>query len=253
MLTEVELFDRNNLLCLDNPANFQNTMNVTGACYVPSSWTTDLSNEWVLATHKPSYFSGYIFRGDVRNPLEILESGFSLSLDVPDRQNRYLYRLVSGASRGNTGRYGVSTSVCASACTRYAMNMFSVHNMSLRYFDGYIYLIDAVDFKGFAIPSLRPNDPIAIRFPHLREVHEVNFPNPIPNFKIVGVVYFPGVNSVTEPTMWPEYPPKLMLAVNPYYSASFVYEQEKTGMEAAKVVVDRFNDPRDYPHDWVMV
>ena len=251
MLTEERLFDRDNLLCLDNPANFQNTMNVTGACYVPSSWTTDLGNEWVLVTHKPSYFSGYVFRGDVRNPLEILESGFSL--DVPVSQGRYLDRLVSGAVRGITDRYGVSTSVCASACTRYAMNMFSVYNMGLRYFKGYIYLIDAVHFKGFAIPSPLPNNPIAIRFPHLREVYEVNFPNAIPNYKIVGVVYFLGLNSVTEQPMWPEHPPKLMLAVNPYYSASFVYGHQKTGMEAAKVVVDRFNYPHDYPHDWVMV
>ncbi|UYM15107.1 hypothetical protein [Endozoicomonas euniceicola] len=247
MLTIAGLYARNNLLCLDNPANFQNTMNVTGACYVPNSWTTDLGNEGVLVTHKPSYFSGYVFRGDLRNPVEILESGFSL--DAPLRQGRYLDRLVSGAVRGDTGSYGISTTVCASASTRYVMDIKNIFNMSLWYYDGYIYLIDAVHFKGFAIPSPRPNDPIAIRFPHLREVYEVNFPNAIPNYKIVGVVYFPGINSITQQTIWPQHPPKLMLAVNPYYSASFVYGHQKTGMEAAKVVADRFNTM----HGWVVV
>ena len=238
MLTRAELYARNNLLCLNNPANFQNTMNVTGACYVPNSWTTDLGDEGVLVTHKPSYFSGYIFRGDLRSPLEILESGFSIN--APVSQGRDLDRVVSGAVGGITDHYGISTSVCASASTRYVMDMLSVYSMSLWYFDSYIYLIDAVHFKGFVITSPRPNDPIAIRFPHLREVYEVNFPNAIPNYKIVGVVYFPGL-SVTQQTIWPEYPSKLMLAVNPYYSASFVYGHQNTGMEAAKVVANRFN------------
>ena len=243
MLTEERLFDRDNLLCLDNPSNFQNTMNVTGACYVPSSWTTDLGNEGVLVTHKPSYFSGYVFRGDLRKPIEILESGFSIS--APVSQGRDLDRLVSGAMRGYTGHYGVSTSICVSATTRYATGTYFFYNMRFSAFDGYIYLIDAVHFKGFAIPSPRPDNPVAIRFPHLREVYEVNFPHLIPNFKIVGVVYLPGHGFGP----WPDYPAKLFLAVNPYYSASFVYGHQKTGMEAAKVVADRFNTM----HGWVVV
>ncbi|UYM15106.1 hypothetical protein [Endozoicomonas euniceicola] len=243
MLTRAGLFDRDNLLCLDNPANFQNTMNVTGACYVPNSWTTDLGNEWVLATHKPSYFSGYVFRADLRDPLVILESGFSIGAVSHGRD---LDQVVSGALGGITDHYGVSTSVCASATTQYVTNKFSMYNFNIWYFCGYIYLIDAVHFKGFAIPSPRPNHPIAIRFPHLREIYEVNFPHFIPNFKIVGVVYPPGHDGLSP---WPNYPSKLFLAVNPYYSASFVYGHQKTGTEAAKVVADRFN----VMHGWVVV
>ncbi|UYM14891.1 hypothetical protein [Endozoicomonas euniceicola] len=235
MLTEARLFDKDNLLRLNNPANFQNTMNVTGACYVPSSWTTDLGNEEVLATHKPSYFSGYVFRGDFRSPIEILESGFSIA--APVSQGRDLDRVVSGAMGGYTGHYGVSTSICVSATTKYATRTYFCLDAHASIFNGYIYLIDAVHFKGFAIPSPLSNDSITIRFPHLREVYEVNFPHLIPNFKIVGIVYL----SRHDFSPWPDYPSKLFLAVNPYYSASFVYGHQKTGMEAAKVVADRFN------------
>ena len=238
MLSAVELYDHKNLLCLDNPANFQNTMNVTGACYVPNSWTTDLGNEWVLATHKPSYFSGYVFRADLRDPLVILESGFSIA--APFSLSRDLHQVVSGALGGITDHYGISTSICASATTQYAMTTNPFYHIDVWSFDGFIYLIDALSFKGFAIPSPHPNRPIAMRFPHLREVYEVNFPNAIPNFKIVGVVECPE-ESVNGQAGWPEYPQKLMLAVNPYYSASFVYGHQEKGMAAAKLVADRFN------------
>ena len=247
MLTKEALFARKNLLRLDNPANFQNTMNVTGACHVRSSWCTDQGNDEVLVTHRPSYFSGYVFRGDLRDPTVILESGFTV--DVPFIRGEDLNRVMSGAIKGFTHHYGVSTTICVTSTVHYATTNLLNCCPALM---GHVYLIDATQFKGFAIPCPFPNQPESVSFPHLREVYEVNFPNPIPNFKIVGVVYSPKPGTTRRrsfPRFWPDFPSELLLAVNPYYSASFTYGQVKTGMEAAKVVADRFN----VLHGWVVV
>ena len=238
---------RKNLLRLDNPTNFQNTMNVTGASYTRNSWCTDKGRDWVLVDHQPSYFSGYVFRADRRDPTIILESGFTV--DVPVVLGEDLNRVMSGAVRGGfTHHYGISTSICVNVASRYVSTKW----FSIPLFLGYIYLIDATCFQGFAIPNPFPNQAEARTFPHLREIYEVNFPNAIPNFSIVGVVYSPKPGTMERKIYgfpWPDHPLELVLAVNPYYSASVIHGQIKTGMEAAKEVADRFNAL----NDWVLV
>ena len=243
MLTRSALFASDNRLLLDNPANFQNTMNVTGACYVRNDWCMNDpgDHDQIFVTYKPSYFSGYVFRGDTRDPLEVLGLGFNLRPSFRSLEEQE--QVISGANKGITRTEGISTTVCASASHKYSGKNYGPVILHT----GYVYLIDAVNFKGFAIPSPFPTDLIAVRYPCLRELYEVNFPNPIPSFKIVGIVW--PVERRNRPVgEWPEYPSELLLSVNPYYKASFIDGCNKKGKEAASVVADRFN-----VMDWVLV
>ncbi|MCW7553549.1 hypothetical protein NX722_13120 [Endozoicomonas gorgoniicola] len=241
MLDEERIFAGSNLLRLHNPAKFQNTMNVEGASYLCGSWCRNLDNDAVLVKASPSYFSGYVYRTQYGIPGEILESGFHLTASRCEREE--LFKRLCGLHGGNTFNSGILTSICASFSSNSLMSKVPAtlvygHDRNLTV---HTYLIDATEFKGFAIPCTCPQDPIVTQFPYLREICEVNFPNIIPGFKIVGIV-FPAKIGHSHNTHWPPRPSRLLLAVNPHYSANFAYgNKEKKGIRAARVVAERFN------------
>lgn len=153
-----------------------------------------------------------------------------------------------------TGRVGISTSISATACTRYSFRTSRRNPFSRRVTStddpninvGFVYLIDASNFKGFAIPSPRPDDETAKQTPHLRDIYEVNFACNIPGSKIVGIVWPLGGrgDGLKECRgYWLPRPKRLWLAVNPNYEKqSLITDDFTTGMEAAKIVARRFND-----------
>ncbi|WP_330926815.1 hypothetical protein [Candidatus Sororendozoicomonas aggregata] len=134
---------------------------------------------------------------------------------------------MAGAIGGITYSEGISTSVCAQVASTYRSDpkCWLVTELA--------YLIDAVNFSGFAIPNPRPEHPFVREFPILAGIYEVNFMHSIPNTSIVGAVW-PG--NTARPIMgrfWPHYPQSLRLAVNPEYEG---------GMEGAKAVAAQFNN-----------
>ena len=135
---------------------------------------------------------------------------------------------ATGIRRGVTYSEGVSTSISFAAACKYRQDAVLQSLMV-----GKVYLIDAVYFRGFALPSPRPNDPLCSIYPVLRDIYEVNFIHNIPHTSIVGVVWPKGSHRPQEggwePAMSME---RLNLAVNPEYEG---------GMEGAVEIVDRFN------------
>ena len=212
------IYAEENVLVLSNPNTFQNTTLVTGAEYIPAVTSVEYG-----ANH---YFSGYVFRGDSRFPTQIFEEGFTLQYPLVSMDQA---RIMAGAARGITGSEGVSTSVCVQAASHYRRPP-GFRNMEI----GCVYLIDAVNFRGYAIPTPRPNNIVVPIFPILRQIYEVNFIHSIPNTSIIGVVW---PDDAPEPKFygaveWFTLPRQLKLAVNPEYEG---------GMEGALGVVERFN------------
>ncbi|MCW7552059.1 hypothetical protein NX722_05255 [Endozoicomonas gorgoniicola] len=81
MLSLENLTHPSNVLELTNPNKFLNTTNIAGSCYTHGNWCSD--DPWsdaVLVDVMPSYFSGYVFRGDARSPDIIFEKGFTAQL-----------------------------------------------------------------------------------------------------------------------------------------------------------------------------
>ncbi|MCW7555017.1 hypothetical protein NX722_20805 [Endozoicomonas gorgoniicola] len=239
-----------NLLELTNPAAFLNTATMRRSRYVPSSWCTDVPGErdTVLVEVKPSYFSGLVFRGDRRSPVEIFERGFALQYDPSTSPT--LEREAIGAAGGITRSTGISTSICAPACARYSFlytrrNPFSGNSASRATNAGFVYLIDAREYRGFAIPSPRPDTEIAMHNPFLKEIYEVNFVCNIPRDKVVGIVWplggrEDGLRQCTG--FWVHRPERLWLAVNPFYETrDQIHTPLRSGLRAGEIVARWFN------------
>ena len=239
-----------NLLELTNPEAFLNTTTMRRSLYVPSNWCTDVPGEpdTVLVDVKASYFSGFVFRGDQRSPVDIFEQGFILQYDPTE-----LNRRAIGAAGGMTGRTGISTSICAPACARYSflhtrINPFSGNSASRDTNAGFVYLIDAKELRGFAIPSPRPKTEIAMQNPFLKELYEVNFVCNIPGNKIVGFVWPLGgrEDGLSQCRgYWVPRPERLWLAVNPLYETKErPHSPLRSGRRAAQIVAALFNSRR---------
>ena len=250
MLSLESLTHPSNVLELTNPTNFLNTMNIIGACYNPGNWCSDdPCSDATLIDVQPSYFSGYVFRGDTRPPDIILKSGFTTQLTKFEMQltgnEKAQAKKMIGAKRGTTGKFGISTSICASACGHYSFKPSKSSRFSPGDRSGFVYLIDATEFKGFAIPSPRPNASIVVHNPILKDVYEINFPSYIPGNHIVGIVW--PFRKKSDEIMacqgyWPPTPARIWLAVNPNYD-KLLMPQDKVikGMEAAQLVLKHFN------------
>ena len=207
----LEIYTEDNVLLLTNPGKFQNTTVVPGARYFPAVSSRSFGAR--------NYFAGYVFRGD-GNPIQtVLEAGFVMpSPFTPIDQAR-------GASDDVTWSIGVSTSICAQACAEFHPPRH------LGVLLGYVYLIDALNFTGFAIPAPHTEYNLALRFPIIQKICEVNFTHTIPNTSIIGVVW-PENMPRPRPFPWPSFPKALRLAVNPEYEG---------GMKGAREVVELFN------------
>ncbi|UYM17289.1 hypothetical protein [Endozoicomonas euniceicola] len=245
MLTLESVTHYSNILELTNPHHFLNTTTIPGACYTPADWCSDAPgfSETVVVKVKPSYFSGYVFRGDARPPDLIFEVGFGLQ-PTSSSARRHRLRTIGAVKGGITGKHGISTSVCASVCGHYSSRASNLDPFSSG--AGFVYLIDATEFKGFAIPSPRPNDPIAAQNPILKDIYEVNFASYIPGSYIVGIVWpsgriTSGLKHCQRP--WLDTPSRIWLAVNPHFTKPMlVTDTIMEGMEAAMQVQSHFNE-----------
>ena len=206
-----------NVLVLTNPHTFQNTTIIPSAVYIPAVASAEHG-----ARH---YFSGYVFRGDSRPPKHVLEAGFILQQPLESMEQAQVMA-GAGAHAGITWSEGISTSICAQAAAHYCR-----HPVIRSVVMGCVYLINALHFRGFAIPTPRPTESLATRFPILQQIYEVNFMHGIPNTNIVGVLW-PGDSPMPQGGPWPFMPDQLKLAVNPEYEG---------GMAGAREVVECFN------------
>ncbi|MCW7551368.1 hypothetical protein NX722_01660 [Endozoicomonas gorgoniicola] len=246
MLTLESLTHPSNVLQLTNPGSFLNTTMMAGACFTPKSWCSDSPgpSDAVLVDVEPSYFSGYVFRGDARPPMLIFDRGFELQITSGSEMTHV--KKTIGAKGGITDHYGISTSICAHVCTSYSTRASRNAPFPSYGNSGFVYLIDANGFKGFAIPSPRPWEPIVVQYPVLRDIFEVNFPSYIPGCYIVGIVWAMGtqVNGIDNcHGAWPHTLTRLWLAVNPNFEKNlYLTDKVMKGMDAAKYVVRQFND-----------
>ena len=210
------LYSSKNTLILTNPEKFQNTALIEGALQMNAG-----NNAQRYGASR--YFRGYVFRGDSRLPRVIFQSGFGMQIPL-ESENQL--PTLTGAVGGITGSEGISTSICVQAAVHYAKDPRFPVMMS-----GCVYLIDATSFTGFSMPTPRPAAPVAINFPILNQIYEVNFMHSIPNTSIVGVVW-PAYALSPIGVLWSQYPQSLRLAVNPEYEG---------GMAGAQAVVKLFN------------
>ncbi|WP_330925448.1 hypothetical protein [Candidatus Sororendozoicomonas aggregata] len=187
---------------LSNYAKHNNTSLVAGGY-----WRKKLQKD----EDGKSIFSGFVFRGDRREPSVIFEEGFvprgefNQSVSIDQRMDR----LTGNMSGGFTLSYGVST--CLSS--RIAQFYVKLYNPTIKFhnsfytqskapsrthvnwctFDGYIYLIDARDMAGYAIslPKVYKKQELLAGKPQkfLHKIYEVNFIHAIPNTSIVGAVW----------------------------------------------------------------
>ena len=247
MLTLESLTRYSNVLELTNRHHFLNTTTVSGACYTPNNCCSKAPgiSRAVMVDVQPSYFSGYVFRGDTRPPDLIFERGFELQ-QTPGDELTTQRKMIGAVRDGFTDNYGISTSVCASVSAQYAFEF------ALR--GGYVYLIDATVFKGFAIPAplfLR-RSLLVMSNPILKDIYEVNFPSNIPGSYIVGIVWslggrsegFGGSGGLKNcRRKWPYNVTRLWLAVNPNFRKPLLLSDGiMEGMEAAKQVQAHFNE-----------
>ena len=210
------------VLQLTNPLKFQNTTIIPGSRYTPSRRSREYG-----AT---KYFSGYVFRGDMRYPEIIFEQGFTLQASV--RGMHQLAMMSGSAIPSSTGSEGVSTSICVQAAAEFSEDKKTGDRIT-----GCVYLIDATGLNGFAMPAPSMDPSMFSRFPILKKICEVCFPCDIPNSSVVGVLWpegFPAPPSVSP--VWPAAVGRLNLAVNPRYESAF-----DKGQAAAKKVVRLFN------------
>ncbi|UYM17290.1 hypothetical protein [Endozoicomonas euniceicola] len=246
MLTLKSLTHYSNVLELTNPNHFLNTTTISESCYTPADWCSDAPgfSETVVVDVKPSYFSGYVFRGDTRPPDHIFEIGFDLQ-PTSRSETRYQSR-VTGSVGGYTRACGISTSICASMGGKYAFEPSRRDPFFPSPYSGYVYLIDATEFKGFAIPTTHPDDPLAKQNPILREIDEVNFASNIPESYIVGIVWtrgneYEGMENCQG--IWSYRPTRLWLAVNPNFTKPVLLTDTiMKGMDAARQVQSHFNE-----------
>ncbi len=214
-----------NILVLKDPAMFGNTVRVQGSCEIPS-----------VNPGENGCFSGYVFRGDHRSPEIIFREGFKKQVVLTQED----IGVVTGDMNGLTRNCGISTTVCAIVASRYGVGTTRVPGFPFNPLNpsGFpkrsnVYLIDAVSFTGFAIPSPRPDHYLVGHFPILRRIYEVNFTHNIPSDHIVGLVWpFDEKPFCNAQCPW-VFPDMLCLAVNPEY---------RGGMDGAKEVVARFNN-----------
>ncbi|UYM17291.1 hypothetical protein [Endozoicomonas euniceicola] len=249
MLTLDSLTHYSNVLELTNRHHFLNTTTVLGACYTPGNWCSRAPgiSGAVMVDVQPSYFSGYVFRGDTRPPNLIFEDGFELQL-TPGDENTRARTMIGAVGGGATGIYGISTSVCVSVCAQYSLRFSRRNPRSPSTGSGYVYLIDATEFKGFAIPAPDPNERVVIHNPILRDIYEVNFASNIPGSYIVGIVWPLGKIDAGMKNCrctWPFSLTRIWLAVNPNFRKPLpllLSDGIMEGMEAAKQVQAYFNE-----------
>ena len=74
-----------NVLELKDPQAFLNTATMRSSSHLVSNWCSDVPEEpdTVLVDVRPSYFSGFVFRGDLRPPEDIFQRGFLLQHGQP--------------------------------------------------------------------------------------------------------------------------------------------------------------------------
>ena len=205
------IYSEENVFLLTNSGKFQNTTMIPGTRYFPANSSRLYG---VL-----NYFSGFVFRGDGNPIQQVLEKGFIMPHPfTPIDQER-------GAVDDAIWSAGISTSICAQACAEYHPPRY------LGVLVGHIYLIDAFHFAGSAMPAQHEEYNLAVRFPIILKICDVNFIHSIPNTSIVGVVW-PEDRPTPQPFPWPPLPKALRLAVNPEYEG---------GVERARNVVERFN------------
>ena len=214
-----DIYHSNNLLRLKDPSKIHDTTLLKGACYTSAGTSARQHGA-------KNYFSGYVFRGDIRPPDIVFQAGFEIapSTQSADKKLQALTWAYTGS--GKPMGAGVSTTICVQAA-----GYFCHHGIYMET-AGYVYLIDATLFKGFAIAST-PASHLAGWFPYLHErICDVNFMHPIPNTNIVGVVW-PDKRSRPENVCWRSAPATgLLLAVNPEY---------EKGMAGAKEVENLFS------------
>lgn len=198
----------NNVLLLNNPVTFQDTRKVPGSRLTPP-----------VKTKARGYFSGYVFRGDTRTPQVIFSQGFQLQWPLVTQEQ--IPRLT-GAMGGITYDEGISTAISVKVASAYSQRGGNQ--------PGYVYLINACAYAGFAILNPRAGF-WAQLLPFLNDIYEVNFMHSIPNTSIVGVVWSSD-NDLPYTHLWPHTLPGLRLAVNPDYEG---------GIEAARNTVALFN------------
>ena len=153
------------------------------------------------------YFSGYVFSASRQPPEIIFEEGLTFTPKVggAERVNS-LVHASSGSRRFNQLAAGVSTTICS-------------HVAGWFFYDsiGYVYLINANSFRGFASRNV-PHPTLYGFHSHLSDkVCDVNFTHPIFNNFIVGVVW-PSNDDHPGEDGWSGSPPvALKLTVNPNY------------------------------------
>ena len=153
------------------------------------------------------YFSGYVFSASRQPPEVIFEEGLTFTPNVggAERVNR-LVHAFSGRNRFSQSAAGVSTTICS-----HVAGWFFYESA------GYVYLVNANSFRGFATPTALESVLYGFHSHLLDKICDVNFTHPIFNNFIVGVVW--PIDSYT-PTDggWSGAPPiALKLAVNPNY------------------------------------
>ncbi|MCW7556434.1 hypothetical protein NX722_28125 [Endozoicomonas gorgoniicola] len=153
------------------------------------------------------YFSGYVFSASRQPPEVIFEEGLTFTPRVGGAARvDSLVRASSGSSSFNQSAAGVSTTICS-------------HVAGWFFYDstGYVYLINANSFSGFATPNAPQSVLYGFHNHLLDKVCDVNFTHPIFNNFIVGVVW-PSDNYTPMDGGWSGSPPTaLKLAVNPNY------------------------------------
>ena len=191
-------FEKDNLLTLRNCEHFSVGLSGAGA-----SFTRARDSAKTLQVH--SYYSGYVFKADIRDPYKVFREGFEpLQMQMVK---------VAGSSR-NRLKGGVLANLSAIATGYFMVLDFSAHI--------FVYLIDATPYSG--IMEHEPNMTAAYRNlqPGQAQSCNVLYTHPILSTDIIGCVWssqFPNPHQAKQ--YWPPHialgPGTLSLAVNPEY------------------------------------
>ena len=193
-----DIYRQDNMVRLEDPTKIHDTTLLEGAIH---SEAGSASKQHGIQ----NYFTGYVFRGDIKPPEIIFQAGFAkIYSDQPT-----VHSLTAGSS-GRRMKGGVSTTICVQVA-----GWFTIHGVDAE--AGYVYLIDASEFKGIAVAET-PQSALGGWFPHLTNgICDVNFTHAIPNTSIVGVVW-PDKYYSPEESCWRSAPATaLSLAINPEY------------------------------------
>ncbi|MET4695705.1 hypothetical protein [Endozoicomonas lisbonensis] len=171
------------------------------------------------------YFSGYVFSASVQPPEVVFEQGlmFTPRVGGADRVSR-LVHASSGSARFHKGGAGVSTTICSHVAGWFLYDSI-----------GYVYLINASSFRGFAAPGAPQSALYGFHNHLLDKVCDVNFTHPIFNNFIVGVVWPSNRQTPMEGGWYGGPPSTLKLAVNPNY-------EETSASDSIEAIVKLFSE-----------